>query len=214
MIESLSMEVAYDDLTLDQFELLQVAGKEFGLAIDTETGGLRPGEDDLRVVSVGTPDHAFVVALGDGAPKNLRRLLRNDEILKVFHHALFDLSFIAAEWGISPARVFCTKVAARIAGVAIDPSLQFLVETLLGVELDKGQRLSDWSHRPLSEEQVTYAASDVAYLHDLQRLLSWQLSDAGETELFDACMAFLPWRVTLGLRGLNDVFAYNIEVSR
>jgi ribonuclease D len=207
MNDSLDIEVADGDLSFDQFESLQIAAKEYGLAIDTETDGLTPGRDELRVVSLAVPHRVVVLALSDETPTNLKRLLRNDDLTKIFHHALFDLSFIASKWGILPPRVYCTKVAARVAGLDLNPSLQYLVGTLLGVTLDKEQRRSDWSHRPLSPEQLSYAASDVKFLHDLQRVLTRPLSDAGQTELFDACMAFLPSRVTLGIRGLKYVFA-------
>lgn len=211
MMQYPELEVSYDDLSLEQFEALEVAGKEFGLAIDTETEGLKPGADRLEVVSVAVPDHVVVVALGPEAPPNLKRLLRNDELPKLFHHALFDLSFLWLEWRITPSRVYCTKVAARVAGLALNPTLEYLAASLLNVRLDKKERLSDWSSRPLSDKQVSYAAHDVRYLHELQRVLTLKLSDAGETELFDACMAFLPWRVRLGARGLDDVYAYSID---
>lgn len=199
------------DLSDELVESLQVAAKEYGLAIDTETSGLDPREDKLHVVTIGVPDHVAVVALRDGdRPVNLTRLLRNEELLKVFHNALFDLSFLTTHLGVAITNVYCTKVAARIGGVAIDPTLQFLVAHLLGTELNKGQRLSNWAQRPLSSAQLDYAASDVRHLHELRRVLSRMLSDRGETELFESCMTFLPSRVRLGMRGLNDVFAYSI----
>jgi ribonuclease D len=146
----------------------------------------------------------------DGRPHNILNLLRNGSIVKIAHHALFDFSFIAARWGITPAPSFCTKVAARIAGVDRNPTLQMLVAELLEAHLDKDERLSDWRTRPLTDAQVRYAASDVLFLHELHQKLGWRLSDSGRTELFEACMAFLPTRVELALSNLNDVFVYEI----
>ena len=85
-----------------------------------------------------------------------------------------------------------------------------LVDTLLGVQLDKHERLSDWHSRPLRDAQLHYAASDVRYLHELQRILTWRVADRGRTELFDSCMSFLTARAELTLLRLDDVFAYEL----
>ena len=137
----------------------------------------------------------MVVALeADRRPQALIGLLENSLVPKIFHNALFDLSFLRCQWECLVEPVFCTKVAARLAGTSRNPTLQYLAEEMLGVSLDKGPRLSDWSSRPLSPEQVRYAAGDVIHLHEIQRILSWKVADVGKTALFEECMAFLKIR--------------------
>jgi ribonuclease D len=199
------------DLSPDVAHELAKDAEDYGLSVDLETTGLSPEQDTIQVVSLATPARIVVITVHDQMePRYLIDLLGNTRIIKVFHHALFDLSFIETQWKLLPSPVFCTKVAARIAGVTRNPTLQGLAAELLGVRLDKLQQKSNWAARPLSEEQVKYAALDVRYLGDLRRELTWRLSDTGRSELFDACMRFIGTRVQLGLMHLNDVFAYEV----
>jgi ribonuclease D len=198
-----------DSATAAEFE---IAGKEYGIAVDIETTGLNSQHHYVEVVSLAVPDRIAVVTIDRGKrPFYLGGLLENGSILKLFHHALFDLSFLRGHWDYRVEPVFCTKVAARIAGVSRNPTLRDLVGTLLGVSLDKRERLSDWTSRPLRSSQIDYAASDVLHLHDLYRVLSWRLADAGRTETFESCMSYLSTRVELALLGLDDVFAYELR---
>jgi ribonuclease D len=199
------------DLDPDSVAGFEIAGKETGVAVDVETTGLSLKNDHVEVVSLAVPGKIAVVAIERGRrPFYLGGLLENGSIHKVFHHALFDLSFLRSQWEYQVNPVFCTKVAARIAGISRNPTLADLVATLLGVTLDKTERLSDWAARPLTGRQIDYAASDVLYLHDLYRVLTWRLADEGRTELFESCMGYLPTRVELALLGLDDVFAYEL----
>lgn len=198
----LSPEVATD---------LEITGKEVGLAVDIETTGLVPTHDRIEVISLSVPRRVAVVTMdAEEPPHFLGELLQNGSILKVLHHALFDLSFFRAQWGYLVEPVFCTKVAARVAGVAKNPTLKDLTAQFLGIELSKLERLSNWQARPLTPKQIDYAASDVRYLHPLHRELKWRLADEGRTELFEACMSYLPSRVELGMLGLDDVFIYQL----
>src|SRR6266545_7090281 len=168
------------DLSPDIAHELALDAEDHGLSVDLETTGLSHEQDTIQVVSLATPERIAVVTVQDQLePCYLIDLLDNARILKVFHHALFDLSFLETQWKVSPSPVFCTKVAARIAGVTRNPTLQGLAAELLGIRLDKLQQQSNWAARPLSEEQVRYAASDVKFLGDLRRELTWRLSDAG-----------------------------------
>lgn len=201
------------DLSPELAVELEIGAKENGLAVDIETTGLSPKHDSIQVVSLSTGDTPVVITLvEDRRPHYLATLLEGDSP-KIFHHALFDLSFMRSKWDISVERVFCTKVAARIAGLMRDPTLQDLVRTLIGIEISKAERVSDWRKRPLSDDQVGYAATDVLYLHRLQQELGWKLSDVGRSRLFDSCMSFLPSRVELGLMGLDDVFSYKLPME-
>jgi ribonuclease D len=197
------------DIDAATWEKLRSEAALHGLAVDLETTGLSPVTDRIEVVALATPLSAAVVVLRRGAaPPAVRSLLESRAIEKVFHHAAFDVGFLRYRWDLAVEPVFCTKVAARIAEVALNPRLETLVKDLLGVDLDKGEQRSDWSARPLSAAQLGYAARDVAHLHSLREELERRLTRLGRWTLFQSCMRFLSARVELGFLGLDDVFAY------
>jgi ribonuclease D len=191
--------------------LLREAGPS-GLAFDLETTGLNPITDRIQVITIASPKQAVVVALNhDACPPKLGALLSVGSYRKIFHNALFDLSFIRHQWMIAVTPVFCTKVAARLAGLSRNPHLQDLVESLVGVRLDKHMQLSDWRERPLSTAQIDYAVRDVVYLHELAAALEARLQDPGRTELFQESMDFMTARVELELIGFGDIYAYRLD---
>ena len=108
--------------------------------------------------------------------------------------------------------VYCTKIASRLARTYTDKhGLKDLARELIGVDLSKQQQLSDWGAGDLTEAQVTYAASDVLYLHALREKLDGMLAREGRTELAAACFRFLPDRVRLDLAGwgAEDIFSHS-----
>ena len=184
------------------------------VAWDIETSGL-----DWRTDVIGTCQlHAdrvgtAVISIARGeVPQSLAGLLADPAVVKVFHHAPFDLRFMTHAWNVQAVSVRCTKVASKL----LDPgepneihSLQSLAGRYLGVRLSKGAvRTSDWSAAVLSDEQVDYAARDVIYLPRLLGALRARLEANGLSGLYDQCCEFLPARVALELGGFPDVFAY------
>src|SRR5271170_2310946 len=142
------------------------------VAIDSETMGLRLGRDPLSVVQLSAVDgDARVVQLarpGYDAP-NLKRLLEDPAVLKIFHFGRFDIAMFALHLGVTTAPVYCTKIASKIARTYTDRhGLKDVSRELLGIELSKAQQSSDWGADALSPEQVAYAASDVLHLHQLK----------------------------------------------
>jgi ribonuclease D len=185
------------------------------VAIDTETMGLEPHRDRLCVVQLSPGDGtADVVQVPPGtvdAP-NLKRLLGDPAIPKLFHFARFDLAVLFRTFGVMPTPVYCTKIASRLTRTYTDKhGLKDLVRDLLGVDLSKQQQLSDWGSPELSEAQVTYAASDVLHLHALKSKLDVLLAREGRDELAQACFRFLPDRARLDLAGwaAEDIFAHS-----
>ncbi|MDB5461564.1 MAG: 3-5 exonuclease [Caulobacteraceae bacterium] len=184
---------------------------DFGasVAVDSETMGLRLGRDPLCVVqlSAGNGD-AHLVQLrrpAYGAP-NLKRVLTDPTILKIFHFGRFDIAMFALHLGVVTAPVYCTKIASKLARTYTDRhGLKDLVRELLSAEISKAQQSSDWGAATLSPEQVTYAASDVLYLHALKTRLDMMLAREGRAELAQACFDFLPSRAQLDLAGWEDV---------
>ncbi len=178
------------------------------VAIDTETMGLDVRRDRLCVVQLspgdGSADVVQIVRGTAGAP-NLKALLADARILKLFHFARFDLASLYNGLGVMPQPVYCTKIASRLTRTYTDKhGLKDLARELLGVDLSKQQQLSDWGAGELTDAQIAYAASDVLHLHGLKEKLDGMLARESRVELADACFRFLPVRVLLDLAGWGD----------
>jgi ribonuclease D len=185
------------------------------VAIDTETMGLEPHRDRLCVVQLSPGDgSADVVQIPPGlrdAP-NLKKLLGDPSIQKIFHFARFDVAVLFNAFGVMPSPIYCTKIASRLTRTYTDRhGLKDLAREVLGVDLSKQQQSSDWGAPELTEAQVTYAASDVLHLHALRDKLDVMLAREGRTELAAACFGFLPSRARLDLSGwaAEDIFAHS-----
>ena len=185
------------------------------VAIDTETMGLDAHRDRLCVVQLSPGDgSADVVQIPAGATDapNLKRLLGDASILKIFHFARFDIGVLFNRFGVMPAPVYCTKIASRLTRTYTDKhGLKDLVRDMLGIDLSKQQQLSDWGAGDLTDAQVAYAASDVLHLHALKAKLDAMLAREGREQLAAACFRFLPDRVRLDLAGwgAEDIFAHS-----
>jgi len=185
------------------------------VAVDTETMGLNVERDRLCVVQLSPGDgSADVVQIPPNAhdAPNLKRLLADDRVLKIFHFARFDLGTLCNAFGVMPAPVYCTKIASRLARTYTDKhGLKDLVREILGHDLSKQQQLSDWGASDLSDAQVSYAAADVIYLHALKERLDSMLVREGRDGLAAACFRFLPERARLDLAGFaaEDIFAHS-----
>jgi ribonuclease D len=185
------------------------------VAIDTETMGLDPHRDRLCVVQLSPGDGSadvVQIAAGQTDAPNLKRLLGDPSILKIFHFARFDIAVLSNAFGVMPAPLYCTKIASRLARTYTDRhGLKDLVRELLGTDLSKQQQSSDWGADQLSDAQIAYAASDVLHLHDLRTRLDTMLAREGRTELAAACFQFLPARARLDLAGwgAEDIFAHS-----
>jgi ribonuclease D len=184
-------------------------------AIDTETMGLNPHRDRLCVVQMsngdGTADVIQIPKDHSDAP-NLKALLANPKITKIFHFARFDLAALYNAFGVMAEPVYCTKIASRLCRTYTDRhGLKDLVREVLNIDLSKQQQSSDWGSAGLSEAQLAYAASDVLHLHGLRDRLDAMLAREGRTELARACFGFLPTRARLDLGGweAEDIFAHS-----
>ena len=182
------------------------------VAIDSETMGLRLGRDPLCVVQLcGPSGEAHLVQLdrpGYDAP-NLKRLLTDPAILKIFHFGRFDIAMFQLHLGVVTSPVYCTKIASKLARTYTDRhGLKDVTRELLGIELSKQQQSSDWGAAQLSPEQMTYAAADVIHLHALKARLDAMLVREGRMELAQACFDFLPHRAALDVAGWDqtDIF--------
>ena len=184
------------------------------VAIDTETLGLNPHRDRLCLAQLSAGDgvcHAIQFAAGDYAAPNLKRLLADADVLKLFHYARFDIAMFRQYLGVTTAPVYCTKIASKLVRTYTDRhGLKDLVRELLGVDLSKEQQSSDWGAPQLTDKQLAYAANDVAHLHALKAALDKMLAREGRTDYAAACFAFLPTRAALDLAGWSetDIFSH------
>jgi ribonuclease D len=187
------------------------AGLDLGpvIAVDTETLGLQPQRDRLCLVQLSSGNgeaHLVQFAKDQYAAPNLKRVLENPKVLKLYHFARFDLATIRRYLGVVAGPCYCTRTASKLVRTYTDKhGLKDLVKELLAVELSKEQQSSDWGAAELTERQQAYAANDVAYLHRLKEALDVMLVREGRMALAQACFDFLPWRAELDLAGWPDV---------
>jgi ribonuclease D len=179
------------------------------VAVDTEAMGLNHHRDPLCVVQLSSGDgNAHVVQLDRKAYQapNLEKLLTDPNIIKIFHFARFDVAGLKTTFDVVTTPIFCTKIASKIARTYTDQhGLKSIAKEILGVDLSKQQQSSDWGSETLTEAQLTYAASDVLYLHKLMDQLIVMLKREGRYELAASCFDFLPTRASLDLGGWEDV---------
>ena len=202
-------------IRLHRGDLPDISRYRGAVAIDTETMGLDVTRDRLCVVQLslgdGSADVVQIPPRGADAP-NLKRLLADKTLLKIFHFARFDLAFLFKTFGVMPEPIYCTKIASRLARTYTDKhGLKDLVREVLGQELSKQQQSSDWGAPELSEAQVAYAAADVIHLHALRARLDVMLAREGREQLAETCFRFLPDRVRLDLAGFagEDIFSHS-----
>ena len=202
-------------IRLHRGDLPDIARYKGSIAVDTEAMGLDARRDRLCVVQLspgdGSADVVQIPADNINAP-NLKRLMADASIEKIFHFARFDLAMISQTLGVMPGPVYCTRTASRLARTYTDKhGLKDLVRELLGIDLSKQQQSSDWGADKLSEAQLNYAASDVLYLHSLKEKLDVMLAREGRGELAASCFRFLPDRARLDLAGwaAEDIFAHS-----
>lgn len=184
------------------------------VAVDSETLGLNTFRDKLCVVQLSSGDgNAHLVQLDRDtyhAP-NLKALLADRDVLKIFHFARFDVAAFRHYLGVDTGPLYCTKIASKLCRTYTDRhGLKDLCRELLDIDMSKQQQSSDWGAAELSDAQKTYAASDVLHLHALMERLNAMLEREGRSALAASCFEFLPTRVALDLAGWpeEDIFAH------
>lgn len=188
------------------------------VAIDTETMGLNTQRDRLCLVQLSAGDGtAHLVQLiptalgghGFDCP-NLKALLADTATTKLFHYARFDIAALFNALGVLTAPVICTKIASRLVRTYTDRhGLKDLARDLAGVDLSKQQQTSDWGSASLTPEQLSYAASDVLYLHAIWQKLETLLARENRMDIAQAAFTFLPTRARLDLLGYTEPDLFN-----
>lgn len=187
---------------------------EKSVAVDTETMGLMPHRDRLCLVQISAGDGTcHLVQIEDyNQSKNLCNLLKNENILKIFHFARFDIMMLYKCLGVMTKKIYCTKIASRLVRTYTNAhSLKSLCWDLLEVELSKEETLTDWGSVELTAKQKEYAANDVFYLHSLKEKLDAMLLREKRDDIAQKCFDFLEIRAFFDLSCGNDydVFAHH-----
>ena len=201
-------------ITLHQGDI--PANLSFGtsVAVDTEAMGLNNLRDRLCLVQLSSGDgnaHLVQFKAGEYSAPNLKKMLGDRNVTKIFHYARFDYAILKHYLGVDCSPLYCTKIASHLCRTYTDKhNLRTLCQELIGVELNKQQQSSDWGAATLSEEQKVYAANDVLHLHKLKAALDLMLKRENRLELAQAAIDFVPTRAALDLMGWPelDIFAH------
>ncbi len=194
---------------LHRYDLPDTLSFSGSIALDTEAMGLNNKRDRLCAVQISAGDgdaHVVHFPTPDFSAPNLRKVLDDNKILKIYHFARFDVAILKEYMGIEAGPVYCTKLASRLCRTYTDRhGLKDICRELLGVEISKQQQSSDWGAMILSQEQVDYAAADVLHLHALKATLDERLSREGRLELARRLMDCIPARAEADLAGWPEV---------
>jgi ribonuclease D len=158
------------------------------ITVDTEFMRENTYWPDLCLIQIGDEKEAAAIdpkAQGLDLAPLLDLLVNNDEVLKVVHAGGQDLEIIVNLTGKTPQPLFDTQIAAMALGLGDQIGYGNLVETLLGVSLDKGARFTDWARRPLDARQIDYAIGDVTYLATLFPKMLDKLRTLGRGDWLD-----------------------------
>jgi ribonuclease D len=204
-------------ISLHEYDLPDHVFFSGSIAIDTEAMGLRLHRDRLCLVQIAQENgqvHLVHFPKPDFSQShNLKKILMNKELNKIFHFARFDVTLLMYSFDVLIENIFCTKIASYLARTYTEKhGLADLCKTLLNIALPKKEQTSDWGRASLTSAQKTYASSDVLHLHALKDKINELLIRENRLELAAACFAFLPYRCKMDmLAGENfDVFAYKM----
>ncbi|MEO8377935.1 MAG: ribonuclease D, partial [Candidatus Sumerlaeota bacterium] len=156
------------------------------LAVDTEFIGEKYYYAKLELLQICGGAEAFLIdvpSIGDLTP--LAKVIGNRSVLKLFHASSQDLVILRRVLGIDSLPLFDTQIAASLLGYGAQISLANLVREIVGVDVSSRHTTSDWSHRPLTDDQLAYAANDVLYLHAIHEKLSAELQKRGRATWMD-----------------------------
>ena len=179
------------------------------LAIDSEAMGLNHQRDRLCLIQLSNGNgicHLIKINNVKNKPINLLKILKNKNILKIFHYARFDVGILNFTYKINIKNIYCTKIASKLARTFTDKhGYKDVCKDLLNENILKEEQTSDWGAKELSLSQQKYAATDVLYLHALRLKLNEILIREKRMDLANHCFDFLEHRVVLDLSGWAEL---------
>lgn len=181
-------DITYDWIDSDQdlVAFTQEALTESHFYLDTEFHREKTYFPQLALVQIATSQRTVIIDPLEVDMKLLRPLFDGPGMC-VLHAAQQDLDVMAQSCGYIPSRMLDTQLCAGFLGYS-QPSLASLLQSYLKVIVPKGDRLTDWLRRPLTKDQLRYAASDVAYLEEMSNIIFKELEERGRMQwAIDAC---------------------------
>ena len=177
------------------------------VALDNEALGLVLGRDPLTLVQIGLKSKNFyLIKLNRSnydAP-NLKKFLSNPKTEFIMHYARQDLLWLQYHLNVKPKKIFCTKVASKIARTASQyHGYKELVKEICGKDISKKEQQSDWGNPNLTEKQINYAAQDTQYLFEIKNKLIEMLEREKRFEIFEKCMNVVPTLVDMEMSGFK-----------
>ncbi len=177
------------------------------IAVDCEFMGLNVERDNLCLVQISTGNSdAHIVKLNreNYNSPNLKKVLQDDSINKIFHYARADLLFIKKYLGINVENINCTKIMSKLARSYSDKhGLKDLIKEFIGLDISKNLQSSDFGG-DLSDKQLQYCAKDVIYLHQVYEKLMEILVREKRDKLYKDAIKFIHARVNLDLASFNN----------
>ena len=177
------------------------------IGLDNEALGLVLGRDPLTLVQLGLESKSFyLVKLNRetyNAP-NLIKALSNNNTQFIMHYARQDLLWLKYHLNAEPKKIFCTKLASKIARTASQfHGYKELVKEICGKDISKKEQQSDWGDPNLSEKQINYAAQDTQYLFQIKDRLIKMLERENRLNLYNKCVKMIPTLVDMEIKGFK-----------
>lgn len=201
------------DLTVSDLARFRLSRR---VGVDTETAGMNIFRDPLCLVQLCDAEGTVTLVKTNrwNEALLLKELFQDSGTQKIFHNAVFDCSVILLNLGVEVNNAYCTKIASQIIRTySLEHGLLPVVKDLLGVELDKSHRSTDWNDNHLSNEQLCYAIRDVVYLIKAQEKLEEKIHSRGYLstgitydELNQRFQSYIPTIVHAQLNGWEFVF--------
>ncbi len=177
------------------------------ISLDCEALGLVLGRDPLTLVQLGLEsNNFFLIKLNRNSYEapNLVKLLSNSNSEFIMHYARQDLLWLRYHLKVNVKKIFCTKVASKIARTAsTNHGYKDLVKELCGKDISKKEQQSDWGNPKLSSKQISYAAQDTEHLFEIKNKLVQMLEREKRKNLFDKCMKVIPILVDMEISGFK-----------
>ena len=198
----MNIKIYNNDLPSD----LDLSGEKI-VALDNEALGLVLGRDPLTLVQIGLKNNNFyLVKLNREtyeAP-NLKRFLSSSDTEFIMHYARQDLLWLKYHLNVEPKKIFCTKLASKIARTASQfHGYKELVKEICGKDISKKEQQSDWGDPNLSEKQINYAAQDTQYLFQIKDRLIKMLERENRLNLYNKCVKMIPTLVDMEIKGFK-----------
>lgn len=202
------MQIIEKDLSVEEKNFFFEKGY---VCVDTETTGLSYLKDKLCTIQLFCEDYSVIIKFDEYQDYgNLKEILYSYKITKIFHNAVFDVSFLMKNLNMDDfGKIVCTKMASKIVnGLEHNNSLKPLLKEYLNVELNKTEQLSDWSKHILSDAQKEYAINDVKFLYHLWNRLYRELVEKGLDGIAIKCFEFVPCYKKMTDLGIENIFIY------